>query len=46
MDKKVYDLGAAGNGFEEYQWNKNFVNNYVFLNVKNKKCHIRMATKI
>ena len=27
--QKVYDSGAVGNGFEEHQWNKDFVNNYV-----------------
>lgn len=27
--QKVYDPGATGNGFEEHQWNKDFVNNYV-----------------
>lgn len=27
--QKVYDPGATGNGFEEHQWNKDFVNNYI-----------------
>lgn len=27
--KAVYDPGAVGNGIEEHQWNKGFVNNYI-----------------
>ena len=27
--KVVYDPGAVGNGIEEHQWNKDFVNNYI-----------------